>query len=109
MPTHSISLEARERLRAQQNEEASAVAAHGAATARLDTAAARRNQVILAQEKVVAEAEARVAEAARKVVKVSGFERASVILGIPKGTLRRHLATAKNRAGSPASDGGSNR
>jgi regulator of protease activity HflC (stomatin/prohibitin superfamily) len=108
MPTNSISLEARERLRAQQNEEASAVAAHGAATARLDSAAARRNRVILAQDKVVAEAEAKVTEAARKVVRVSGFERAAVILGIPKGTLRRHVATTKNRAGSPASDGGSN-
>lgn len=98
MSTRSISLEARERLRAQQAQEVDAVCAHAGARLHLQSALAKREQVIAAQNKLVAEAETGVAVAAAKVVSVSGFGRATAILGATPAALRRQVAVAKGRA-----------
>ena len=97
MSTRSISLEARERLRAQQAQEVDAVCAHAGARLRLQSALAKREQAIAAQDKVVAQAEADVAVAAAGVVSVSGFGRATAILGTTSAALRRQVAVAKGR------------
>ena len=97
MSTRSISLEGRERLRAQQAKEVEAVGAHAGARLRLESALAKRGQIIAAQDELVAEAEAGVAVAAAGVVSVSGFARATVILGTSPAALRRQLAVAKGR------------
>jgi hypothetical protein len=96
-----ISIQARQRLRTQQEAEAKAVAAHSAAVGRLAATTARRAEVIAAQDELVAQAEARVAIAASEVMEVSGLDRASVILAVPKGCLRRQL-TATRRAQRPS-------
>lgn len=97
MSTRSISLEARERLRAQQAQEVDAVGAHAGARLRLQSALAKRERVIATQNELVAEAEAGVALAAAKVVSVSGFSRATAILGATPAALRRQLAVAKGK------------
>jgi hypothetical protein len=65
------------------------------ALSRLETAIAKRVEVIAAQDELVAEANARVATAVLQVVGISGLTRATIILGVPKGLLRRQLASAK--------------
>lgn len=95
MSSRLISLEARERLRAQQAEEARVVAAHAGACARLQSSLARRSEVIAAQDELVAKAETGVAAAAATVVAVSGFARAATILDVAPAALRRMLAVAK--------------
>ena len=96
MSNRSLSIEARERLRAQQEAEAKAVASHSAAVGRLATTTARRAEVIASQDELVTQAEVHVAVAAAEVVEVSGLERASVILGVPKGSLRRQLTASRH-------------
>lgn len=100
MSTRSISVQARQRLRAQQDAEARAVAAHGAAVGRLATTTAKRAEAIAAQDELVAQVEGQVAATAAGVVEVSGLERAAAILGVPKGVLRRQLASARRAQGS---------
>jgi hypothetical protein len=96
MSNRSLSIEARERLRAQQETEAKAVAAHSVAVGRLAATTARRAEVIAAQDELIRQAMAHVAVAAAEVIEVSGLERASVILGVPKGSLRRQLAGSRH-------------
>jgi hypothetical protein len=98
----SISIEARERLRAQQEAEAKAVAAHGAAVGRLAATTARRAEVIAGQDELIAHAEGHVAVAAAEVIQVSGLDRAAVILGVPKGSLRRQMTVARQRKALPS-------
>jgi hypothetical protein len=95
MSSRLISLEARQRLRTQQVEEARAVSFHALATARLESVVAKRAEVISAQDVLVAGAETDVAVAAAGVVAVSGFARAAAILGVSPGALRRLLGVAK--------------
>lgn len=102
MSNRSISIEARERLRGQQETEAKAVAAHCAAVGRLAATTARRAEVIAGQDELIAQAEAYVAVAAAEVIEVSGLDRAGVILGVPKGSLRRQMTAAKKRKGLPS-------
>lgn len=90
-----IKAEARERLRAQQAEEAKAVAAHGGACARLEAAVTRRAEVIAGQDELVASAEGKVAVAAAKVVAGSGLARAAAILDMKPAVLRHLLGVAK--------------
>ncbi len=71
------------------------MAAHSAALGRLEAVASKRAEAIAAQDELVARAEAQVSIAATSVVEVSGFERASVILGVPKGSLRRQLSASR--------------
>lgn len=97
MSSRNIPAEARERLRGQQEAEAKAVAAYGAAEAKLEATVARRADVLAAQDELVAAAESDVAESAVRLVEVSGFDRAVLILGTPKGTFRRRVATVKRR------------
>jgi hypothetical protein len=75
-----------------------AVCAHAGARLRLQSALAKREQVIAAQNELVAEAEAGVALAAATVVSVSGFNRATAILGATPAALRRQVAAAKGKA-----------
>jgi hypothetical protein len=98
----SISIEARERLRAQQEAEAKAVAAHSAAVGRLAATTTRRAEVIAGQDQLISHAEAHVAAAAAEVIEVSGLDRAAVILGVPKGLLRRQLTAAKRSKRLPS-------
>jgi hypothetical protein len=100
MSSRLISLEARERLRAQQAEEAKAVSAHTAACSRLESVVEKRAEVVAAQDQVVAAAETDVAVAAAGVVAVSGFARAAAILGATPTALRRQLAAAKSNGKS---------
>ena len=95
MSSRLISLEARERLRAQQAEEAKAVSAHSVARSRLESILERRAELLASQDLVVAAAEQEVAMAAAGVVAVSGFARAAAILGATPASLRRQLAAAK--------------
>jgi len=98
MSSRLISLEARERLRAQQAEEAKAVSAHSVARSRLESILEKRAELLGSQDLVVAAAEQEVAMAAAGVVAVSGFARAAAILGATPSSLRRQLATAKAHA-----------
>ena len=98
MSSRLISLEARERLRAQQAEEAKAVSAHTVACSRLESVLEKRAELLASQDVAVAAAEKRVAMAAAVVVAVSGFARAAAILGTSPASLRRQLAAAKARA-----------
>jgi hypothetical protein len=95
MPSRNISVEARERLRVQQEAEAKAVAAYGAAEAKLEATVVRRADVLAAQDELVRDAESDLAESAARLVEVSGFDRALLILGTAKGVLRRQLAAVK--------------
>lgn len=97
MSSRLISLEARERLRAQQAREAKAVSAHTAACARLERVLEKRAEVLASQDQVVAAVEEDVAIAAAGVVAVSGFARAAAILGASPASLRRQLGVAKGR------------
>ena len=100
MPSRSMPIAARERLRAQQDAEVIAVAAHGTTIGRLNVARAKRADMIVTQDELVAAAETQVAVSAAGVVKVSGLERAAVILGVSTGALRKMLAAAKVSNGS---------
>lgn len=100
MASRLISLEARERLRAQQAEEAKAVSAHTVACSRLESVLEKRADVLAAQDQIVAAAEEEVAVAAAGVVAVSGFARATAILGATQASLRRQLTVAKGRGRS---------
>jgi hypothetical protein len=95
MSSRLISLEARQRLRTQQLEEARAVSAHAVANARLEGVVTKRAEVISAQDELVSGAETDVAVAAAGLVAVSGFARAAAILDFSPGALRRLLAVAK--------------
>jgi len=97
MSPRNISIEARERLRAQQEAEAKAVRTHSAALATLKTAVAKRADLVAIQDELVAVAQSGVALAAGHLVEVSGIDRAALILGLPKGSLRRQLASVKRR------------
>ncbi len=98
MSSRLISLAARERLRAQQVEEAKVVSAHAVAYSRLESVLEKRAQVLAGQDRLVAGAEEKVAVAAAGVVAVSGFARAAAILGATPASLRRQLTVAKARA-----------
>ena len=95
MRTRAISLEARERLRKQQADEAKAVSEHTFACSKLEVAVARRAEVTASQDRAVAATEADVAVAAVAVVAVSGFSRAAAILGVSPAKLRRQVSQAK--------------
>jgi hypothetical protein len=103
MSNRLISLEARERLRARQAEEAKAVSNHTAACSRLESILGRRAELLATQERFVLAAEEQVAVAAAGVVAVSGFARAAAILGATPASLRRQVALAKAGARSQAS------
>lgn len=105
MSSRLISLEARERLRAQQAEESKAVSAHSAACARLENALQKRAELLAAQDRAVAAVERDVAVAAAGVVAVSGFPRARAILGTTAASLRRQLALANSHTGEVVSAG----
>ncbi len=96
MSSRLITPEARQRLKAQQTEEAKAVSAHAGACARLASAQAKRTEVISAQGELVAGAERDVAVAAAAVVAVSGLARAAAILDMRPAALRRLLTFAKS-------------
>ena len=102
MSSKLISLEARERLRTQQAAEVKAVSAHTVACTRLEGVLGKRAEVPAAQDVAVAAAEKDVAVAAAGVVAVSGFARATALLGSSPASLRRQLAVAKTRAKVPA-------
>lgn len=95
MSSKLISLEARQRLKSQQADEARAVSAHAGACARLQSAVAKRSEVIATQDELVAHAEAGVASAVAALVAVSGFARAAAILDLSPTAMRRMLAVAK--------------
>jgi hypothetical protein len=105
MSNRLISLEARERLRTQQAEEAKAVSAHAVACSRLESVVEKRAEVLAAQDQIVSATEEEVAVAAARVVAVSGFARAVAILAASPASLRRQLAVAKARAGSTGRGG----
>ena len=96
MSNRLITPEARQRLKAQQAEEAKAVSAHAGACARLASAQAKRAEVISAQDELVAGAERDVAVAAAAVVVVSGLARAAAILDMRPASLRRLLTFARS-------------
>jgi hypothetical protein len=98
MSSRLISLEARERLRAQQAGEAKAVSAHTVACSRLENVLDKRAELLASQDLAVAAAEQEVAVAAAGVVAESGFARAAAILGTSPASLRRQLTAAKASA-----------
>jgi hypothetical protein len=100
MSNRLISLEARERLRARQAEEAKAVSSHAVACSRLESVLERRAELLATQERFVLAAEEQVAVAAAGVVAVSGVARAAAILGATPASLRRQVAVAKARVRS---------
>jgi len=84
-----VSLAARERLRDHQAAAAKAVAAHSAASTRLDAATTRRNQIVAAQDAVVEVAAADVAAAVVAVARVLGADVAARVLQLSKAEVRR--------------------
>ena len=96
MASHApVSLAARERLRDHQAAAAKAVAVHGAALVRLDTAICRRAEVLAAQDALVATASAEVAAAVSAVAQVMGVDLAAAMLDLPKAEVRLATKSAK--------------
>ncbi|HZC72090.1 MAG TPA: hypothetical protein VE442_15460 [Jatrophihabitans sp.] len=86
---------ARERLREAQQQEAQALAAVCAAQDRLAKADAKRNAVLAAATAKVGQAQAGVDSAQGALVRVSGLDRAALLLGIDPAELRK-IAGARN-------------
>jgi len=95
--SRSLSIEERERLRAQKEAAAKAVNLHGAAMGVLVAAPERRAELIAIQDELVSKAESGVADRAVGVIEVSGLDRTGLILGVSKMPLRRYLAVARQR------------
>jgi hypothetical protein len=89
---------ARERLREAQQREAAAVAAVFAAQGALQKACAKRDSVLASASEVVDAAQDVVAAKQAALVKVSGVDRAALLLGLAVPELRKAL----NRTGPPA-------
>lgn len=84
--------QARERLRAAQQAETTAVAVVFSAQAALEEAVARRERTVAAATVAVTTAEAELGAARAALVEVSGLERAAVLLGTSKAELRKAVA-----------------
>ena len=87
--------EVRDRLRAHQEQEAKALAAITAATARREAAVARRSEIVAAQDALVEAAVAREEAAMVELAITSGIERAAAILNMPVPTLRKLVKAAE--------------
>jgi hypothetical protein len=86
----------RERVREAQARESSAVADVCAASDALDRACAKRDATVAAANEVVGQASKAVASAQIALVRVSGVNRAALLLGIKPSELR---TTAPSRKG----------
>ena len=95
-------LRARERLREAQEAEARAVTVVCAAEDALAGACAKRDAVIAKATATVEQAEAELATARAGLVKVSGLDRASVLLGFDRVGLRKTIAGHLGRNGQGA-------
>jgi hypothetical protein len=95
-------LRARERLREAQEAEARALTVVCAAEAALEGARAKREAVIARATATVDQSEAELAHAQAGLVKVSGLDRASVLLGLDRVGLRRTIAGHTSRDGKDA-------
>jgi len=92
----------RERVRDAQAAEAAAVTAVCTAQAALARQIGRRDRAIAAADATVHAAVSALADRQAGVVKVSGLERAALLLGVSKAELRRAIAHAGNEAGASA-------
>lgn len=83
------------RLRAARAEEDAALAVVNARSDAVERARARRAQALARHDGHVADAEAELAEALGALVRIAGLERAALVIGMPRGALRRMLPPAK--------------
>lgn len=92
---------ARERLREAQLQETEAVAAICAAEEALRKACAKRDAAVAAASATVDRARASVESAQVALVRVSGLDRAAVLLGVDTATLRKVVGAGTGRVVQP--------
>jgi hypothetical protein len=96
-----LDAEARARLREAQAAEASATSAVYSASATLDVAVAKRDKLLSTASVAVTDAEAALGESYSHLVSVSGLDRAALLLGLPRATLRKAAAPRRPEAPPP--------
>jgi hypothetical protein len=100
------------RLRAARAEEDAALGVVNARSDAVDRARARRAQALARYDSQVEDAEAELAEAIGALVHTAGLDRSALVLGMPRGALRRMLPAAKPDTASrvrPADSAGGER